>query len=112
MSDLIKPGRQTGKAPADISELFGYAYKVYVALQQSADGANDSIDGMRKRLTALETAMTSLTAKIAAIAGITILDFTIDDPVQRPQGVALQAAINQIINGAKTEADNGSSSDS
>lgn len=123
MSDLIKPGRRTGKTDADVTELFSYAYKVFVALQQSADGANDSIDGMRKRLTALETKateqatkittleteVTALKAKLAAIAGIEILDFTVTDPVAGPEGEALKTATNQIIAGARLENSNGPS---
>jgi hypothetical protein len=123
MSDLIPPGRRTGKVDADIGELFNQAYKTFVTLQQSADGANDSIDGMRKRLTALETKAAEQAAKITAletenasqkakldaIAAIEILDFAITDPVTGPEGDALQAAINQILAGARTENSNGSS---
>jgi hypothetical protein len=101
MTDLIKPGRQTGNAQSDIGELFNQAYKVFVVLQQSADGADGSIDGMRSRIAALETGLKATNAILAAIAGITPLDMAITNPVNSAQGAVLQAAINAIIANAK-----------
>ena len=101
MTDLIPPGRMTGIPTQDTAELANYAYKIYVVLQQSAAGADDSIDGMRSRITTLETGLKAATDILAAIAGITPLAMTITDPVNATQGDVLQKAINAIIANAK-----------
>lgn len=101
MSNLLAPQQSGNDLPSKVDQLNQFGFDVWTLLQGDLARSDDSIDGMRTRIAALE-------AKLAAMAAIVTVAISFSDPVAGSQGQALQAAINQILNAAKGT-DNGTS---